>query len=170
MRNHAVTVAVNVATSAALTVSILAGGAAVASADPAQPAEPTAEVIASQHSVDKEVSILEDNYKDLTTLYNKALHGQENVDYLAWFVEKENNLLTQVKQLSARADKKEDKERLATLTTNLETLLASDMKELDEAKRSVLSSFPGSDVLNKVGTMFAPLDQIFDRMTSAFSS
>ena len=85
-------------------------------------------------------------------------------------MEKENNLLTQVKQLSARADKKEDKERLATLTTNLETLLASDMKELDEAKRSVLSSFPGSDVLNKVGTMFAPLDQIFDRMTSAFSS
>ena len=160
MRNHAVTVAVNVATSAALTVSILAGGAAVASADPAQPAEPTAEVIASQHSVDT----------DLTTRDNKARHGQENVDYLAWFVEKENNLLTQVKQLSARADKKEDKERLATLTTNLETLLASDMKELDEAKRSVLSSFPGSDVLNKVGTMFAPLDQIFDRMTSAFSS
>ena len=167
MRNHAVTVAVNVATSAALTVSILAGGA---SADPAQPAEPTAEVIASQHSVDTEVSILEANYKDLTTRDNKARHGQENVDYLAWFVEKENNLLTQVKQLSARADKKEDKERLAMLTTNLETLLASDMKELDEAKRSVLSSFPGSDVLNKVGTMFAPLDQIFDRMTSAFSS
>ena len=114
MRNHAVTVAVNVATSAALTVSILAGGAAVASADPAQPAEPTAEVIASQHSVDTEVSILEANYKDLTTRDNKARHGQENVDYLAWFVEKENNLLTQVKQLSARADKKEDKERLAT--------------------------------------------------------
>ena len=106
----------------------------------AEAAIPTAEVISSQWGLSQEIAGLEAEFERLQS---------EDAP-----VEQENMLLTRVKEVAARAERTEDKERLSGLSARIEETLTRDIARVDAEKRSELSSFPGENVLRRVVEFF----------------